>query len=77
VFPGQFLDVPVDDVLDAARAGDAAARTVIVVGSVVHAILIVGTMESISKAALCGLVIAATTKVIADLRLWSKRSAAR
>ena len=50
---------------------------VIVVGSVVHAILIKGTMEVISKAALCGLVLAATTKVIADLRLWQKRSAAR
>jgi uncharacterized membrane protein YdcZ (DUF606 family) len=50
---------------------------VIVVGTVVHAILIVGTMETVSKAALCGLVLAATTKVIADLRLWPKRSAAR
>jgi hypothetical protein len=27
VFPGQFLDVPVDDVLDAAKSGDAAARS--------------------------------------------------
>lgn len=27
VFPGQFLDVPVCDVLDAAKKGDAAART--------------------------------------------------
>lgn len=26
VFPGQFLDVPVEDVLDAAKSGDAAAR---------------------------------------------------
>jgi hypothetical protein len=27
VFPGQFLDLPVDDMLDAAKSGDAAART--------------------------------------------------
>ena len=35
---------------------------VIVVGSVVHAILIEGTMETVSKAALCALVLAATVK---------------
>ena len=50
---------------------------VIVVGSVAHALLIEGTMETISKAVLCGLVLAATTKVIADLRIWPKSSAAR
>jgi len=53
------------------------AAVVIVVGSVVHALLIEGTMEVISKAALCGLVLAATAKVIADLRIWPKSSAAR
>lgn len=41
---------------------------VIVVGSVVHAMLIEGTMETLSKAALCALVLAATVKVIVDLR---------
>ena len=51
--------------------------TVIVVGSVVHAILIEGTMETVSKAALCALVLAATIKVMADLRAWSKRGTAR
>ena len=40
---------------------------VIVVGSVVHSILIEGTMETASKAALCALVLAATIKVMADL----------
>jgi len=50
--------------------------TVIVVGSVVHAILIEGTMETVSKAALCALVLAAI-KVMADLRAWSKRGTAR
>jgi len=51
--------------------------TVIVVGSVVHAILVEGTMETVSKAALCALVLAATIKVMADLRAWSKRGTAR
>jgi hypothetical protein len=50
---------------------------VIVVGSVVHGLLIEGAMETVSKAALCALVLAATIKVIADLRVWRKRAAAR
>ena len=50
---------------------------VIVVGSAVHAILIEGTMETVSKAALCALVLAAAIKVIADLRVWRKRAASR
>ncbi|KIZ32659.1 MULTISPECIES: ferric reductase-like transmembrane domain-containing protein [Rhodopseudomonas] len=45
---------------------------VIVVGSVVHAMLIEGTMETITKAALCTLVLAATVKVMADLRALRK-----
>ena len=50
---------------------------IIVVGSVVHGILIEGTMEAVSKAALCGLVLAATIKVMYDLRVWRKRGAVR
>jgi predicted ferric reductase len=50
---------------------------VIVVGSVVHGILIEGTMETVSKAALCLLVLAATIKVMADLRVWRKRGTLR
>jgi hypothetical protein len=50
---------------------------VIVAGSVVHAILIEGTMETISKAALCALVLAATVKVMVDLRVWRKRATLR
>jgi predicted ferric reductase len=50
---------------------------VIVVGSVVHSILIEGTMETVSKAALCALVLAATIKVMADLRVWRKRATLR
>ncbi|MBR0723928.1 ferric reductase-like transmembrane domain-containing protein [Bradyrhizobium manausense] len=44
---------------------------VIVACSVVHCLLIEGTMESISKAVLCAAVLAATVKVMADL--WRKR----
>lgn len=47
---------------------------VIVVSTAVHSILIAGTMETVSKAALCILVIAATIKVIADLRIWRNRT---
>jgi uncharacterized membrane protein YhaH (DUF805 family) len=45
---------------------------VIVVGGVVHALLIEGAMETVSKVALCALVLAAAIKVIADLRVWRK-----
>jgi hypothetical protein len=50
---------------------------VIVAGSVVHAMLIEGTMETISKAALCVLVLAATMKAMADLRVWRKQATSR
>src|SRR5262245_13733528 len=50
---------------------------VIVVGSVVHGILIEGTMETVSKAVLCALVLGATIKVMADLRVWRKRATSR
>jgi predicted ferric reductase len=50
---------------------------VIVAGSVVHGMLIEGTMETVSKAALCALVLAAAMKVMVDLRVWRKRAALR
>ena len=50
---------------------------IIVVGTVVHAVLIEGTMEIMSKAALCALVLAATIKVMADLGVWRKRATSR
>jgi predicted ferric reductase len=40
---------------------------VIVVGSVAHGLLIEGAMETVTKAALCALVLAAAIKVMADL----------
>jgi predicted ferric reductase len=48
---------------------------VIVVGTVAHGLLIEGAMEMVSKAALCALVLAATIKVMADLRVWRRRAA--
>lgn len=45
---------------------------VIVAASVVHCLLIEGTMETISKATLCAAVLAATIKVMADL--WRRRT---
>jgi predicted ferric reductase len=50
---------------------------VIVAGSVAHGMLIEGTMETVSKAALCALVLAATIKVMADLRVQRKRGTLR
>jgi MFS family permease len=47
---------------------------VIVAASVVHGILIEGTMETVTKAALCALVLAATVKVMTDL--WRRRKRA-
>ena len=43
---------------------------VIVAGSVVHGLLVEGTMETLSKAALCALVLAATIKIMVELRVW-------
>src|SRR5262245_62049161 len=59
------------------RIAHSLLAVVTVVGSVVHAILIEGTMETVSKAALCVLVLAGTIKVMADLRVWRKRATAR
>lgn len=59
------------------RLGHRGLAVVIVVGSVVHAILIEGTMETLSKVALCALVLAATVKVILDLRVFASRSRSR
>jgi predicted ferric reductase len=50
---------------------------VIVAGGVVHAMLVDGTMETMSKAALCALVLVAAIKVIADLRVWRRRATPR
>ena len=51
------------------RLGHIALGVAIAVATVVHAWLIDGTMEPVSKAALCALVLAATAKVVLDARL--------
>lgn len=53
------------------RLGHVGLATVIVSGSVVHAMLIEGTMGMVSKAILCALVLAAIVKVIVDLGAWT------
>ena len=52
------------------------AAVIVVVGAA-HAMLIEGTMETVSKAALCALVLAATIKVMADRRVWRKGATSR
>lgn len=59
------------------RIGHTSLAAVVVAGTVVHAMLIEGTMETISKAALCLLVVITTVKVLFDLRVWAKRSSSR
>jgi predicted ferric reductase len=56
------------------RIAHVSLAAVIVVGSVVHGMLIEGTMETMSKAALCALVLAATIKILVDLQVWRKRA---
>ncbi len=56
------------------RAAHTSLVLVAVLGSVVHALLIEGTMETVSKAVLCVLVLAATVKVAVDLRVWAIRA---
>ncbi|MEM6354735.1 MAG: ferric reductase-like transmembrane domain-containing protein [Pseudomonadota bacterium] len=53
------------------RLAHTALASVIVLGTVIHALLIEGTMETISKAALCALVLAAAVKIMVDLRSWT------
>jgi predicted ferric reductase len=55
------------------RIGHTCLAIIIVGGTIVHALLIEGTMETISKAVLCALALLATLKVAADLRVWSNR----
>lgn len=48
------------------RIAHVSVASVVVVGSVVHALLIEGTMEPISKALLCALVVAAAAALVRD-----------
>ena len=55
------------------RSGHAVLAVIIIVDTVVHAILIEGTMETVSKVVLCALALGATAKIVADLRFWSNK----
>ena len=55
------------------RIGHASLATITVLGTVVHALLIEGAMETVSKVALCGLVLGATGKVLFDLKIFHRR----
>jgi predicted ferric reductase len=57
------------------RLAHMAVAVVIIAGSIGHALLIEGAMETVSKAALCALVVAAAVKAIIDIR--SRRRSAR
>lgn len=57
------------------RVGHTSLVSIVVLGGVVHAMLIEGTMETTSKAALCGLVIAATVSAVAAPWLRASRRA--
>lgn len=59
------------------RASHSFLAAVMVVGTAVHALLIEGTMETVSKVALCALTLAATAKVMVDLGVWTKRTIRR
>src|SRR6185436_1175850 len=59
------------------RIAHMSLAVIIVVGSVVHGMLVEGAMETVSKAVLCALVLAAAIKVMTDLRVWRKRATSR
>jgi predicted ferric reductase len=59
------------------RIAHMSVAVVIVAGSVVHAMLVEGAMETFSKAALCALVLGAAIKVMVDRRVWRKRATLR
>ncbi len=55
------------------RLGHASLAIITILGSVVHALLIEGTMEVMTKWALCGLVVLASVATLAKVRIWDIR----
>lgn len=55
------------------RRSHSTLAVIVVITSVVHALQIEGTMEKVSKAVLCSLIVAATLKALIDLRIWNTR----
>jgi len=59
------------------RLSHTALAVVTVVASVLHSIMIEGTMETSTKVVLCILVLIATIKTMLDLRVWAKPTSSR
>lgn len=57
------------------RVGHTNLVSIVVLGGVVHAMLIEGTMETISKAVICGLIVAATMSAVAAPWMRARRRA--
>lgn len=57
------------------RMAHSLLAVIIVAGTVVHAVLIEGTMESVSKLALCAVVLAALFLALRRLRVWARLGA--
>ena len=55
------------------RFGHTGLASVTIIGSVVHALLIEGTMGIMTKAALCCLVVLASVRALANMRIWEVR----
>ncbi len=53
------------------RLGHTTLAATTVIGSVVHAMLVEGTMEIMSKTALCVLVLLASARTLAGLKVWA------
>jgi hypothetical protein len=56
------------------RRAHTALAVTIVIGSVVHALRIDGTMEPVSKAVLCLLLLVVTLKAVVKLQVWTTRA---
>ncbi|MEM9358944.1 MAG: ferric reductase-like transmembrane domain-containing protein [Pseudomonadota bacterium] len=59
------------------RLVHAALAVITIIGTVIHAVLIQGTMETFTKLALCALVIIAALKVLIDLKILTWRTKPR
>lgn len=55
------------------RLGHASLAIITIIGSVVHALMIEGTMEVMTKWVLCSLVVLASVATLAKLRIWHIR----
>ncbi|MDG2269077.1 MAG: ferric reductase [Alphaproteobacteria bacterium] len=59
------------------RLGHTSLAAITVVGTVIHVMLIEGTMEPVTKKLLCVLVLVAVAKVLIDLRVWTTQTRRR